>query len=99
MAELKHYVLKAGRKHSYVQGDEAHNVVGDGKGTIPLNDTQAKNFADKIESKPVKEAVAFAVSATEEAVESGKPVEGISPGASAAAGNDKADAKADDKKK
>lgn len=46
----QNYVLKRGLKHSYVINGERVNVVGDGKGTIPLSPEQAKNFAGKLES-------------------------------------------------
>lgn len=103
--ELKHYVLKAGLKHSYIDNGEPFNVKGDGKSTIPLTATQADAFKDKLDGEPLKEAVPFPrtfgsafsdvdAANTHDAVASGEPVEGMSSGASAAAGSEQTDAAA-----
>lgn len=45
--KTKHYILKKGMRMSYIQNGEPVNFVGDGKGTVELNEDQAAAFKDK----------------------------------------------------
>ena len=53
--KVGHYILKPGVKHSFIIDGERVRVVGNGKGTVPLSDKQAENFANKIEREADKE--------------------------------------------
>jgi hypothetical protein len=47
--ETKDYILKDGASHSYIKGGEFQTVTGNGRDiTVPLTDSQAANFADKL---------------------------------------------------
>lgn len=58
----KHYILKQGTRMSYILHGEPVNFVGDGKGTVELNEDQAKAFKDKFSG------------VSDKAVEFGSPV-------------------------
>lgn len=79
-AKTKHYILKKGVRMSYVDGGRPINLVGDGKGTVTLEEGQAEAFKDKlsgesaevVEFGPVEEAVEGESKAAGEASEGDK---------------------------
>ena len=49
--KTKHYILKKGVRMSYILNGEPVNLLGDGKGTVELNDGQAEAFKDKFQGE------------------------------------------------